>query len=186
MRATEGIQPRDSRPDFERLRERMNAALIRAGERSLGSREDAEDIAAETWIKVWRNFGKITEHPTAFVWRVYRNALIDFVRRRKWAESLDRTVGRDDAGEGRSLHEVMHGDELALDEVLLRREAVAMIVEAANHLPDSEQRVFTAIYLQEASPADLAALMDLCPRRINQLRASAEAKVKGLLAAREP
>ncbi len=49
------------------------------------NREDAEDIAQEVFVKVWKNFKKIdrTKNPKPWIFAIAKNAAIDFLRKKK-------------------------------------------------------------------------------------------------------
>ena len=80
---------------FGHLFDTYSAKLYRFVVVQVRDREDAEEIVSVTFTKVWelvnRREGTI-EQPSAFLYRVARNCLIDFVRRRRLNVSIDELI----------------------------------------------------------------------------------------------
>jgi RNA polymerase sigma-70 factor (ECF subfamily) len=88
------------KPAFEELyREYVNRvyAFLRS---QLGNAQDAEDVTSQVFIKAYEAYGRYEarqETPTAWLFRIARNAALDHHRRAGRKERLERAVAREPA-----------------------------------------------------------------------------------------
>src|SRR5215510_6862380 len=70
---------------FEALVRRHQAALFNFCLRMLGQRDDAADVAQETFVQLYSHLGRLDEREPLAPWlfRVARNRCIDVIRRRR-------------------------------------------------------------------------------------------------------
>ena len=64
----------------------------------LGNREDAEDVTSQVFMKAYEAYGRYEarqEAPTAWIFRIARNAALDHYRRAGRKERLERAVARE-------------------------------------------------------------------------------------------
>lgn len=82
---------------FRRLVDATTATVYRVAFRLVGSRADADDVVQETYVRAWKNLGKLRDRKAVVGWlcRIARNVSTDLLRRRgrKKTRSLDREVG---------------------------------------------------------------------------------------------
>ena len=69
-------------------------------------------------------------------------------------------------------------------QLLERAEAKKLLREAILRLPEREQKVLSLYYQHEASPGEIARIMNLRPSRVSQLKAQALLRLRGALAGR--
>ena len=69
--------------DFALVFPSLHALAYRVGYRLLGSRADAEDVAAEACARAYLAWSRVSRYPEPWVCRVAGNLAIDVVRRRR-------------------------------------------------------------------------------------------------------
>ena len=117
------------------------------------SRERAEELLQETFMKTWQYCaaGERVENLRAFLYRVARNLIIDESRRRK-EESLD------------SLRDAYGFDPPDEHAVTIEHGALAReIFQALDKLPDDEREIITMRYVDEFEPREIAEILKITP-----------------------
>jgi len=130
---------------FGVLMERYESALLRYIRRiSSFSRDDAEDILQEAFIKAYRN---LREYDTgskfsAWMYRIVRNQTIDTARKKK----IRPTVSIEE-------HDLVHFLEAAIDleNESIRKDEFAAISEAVHGLPETYREALILRFLEEKS-----------------------------------
>ncbi|HWQ25559.1 MAG TPA: RNA polymerase sigma factor [Chlorobaculum sp.] len=106
------------------------------------NREDAEDLAQEVFVEVYRSIDKFREESKLSTW-IYRIAVsksLDHLRRQKRKKrfsSLKRIIGVDDPAD--SIPAPDHDNPA---DVLTDKERVAVLQEALDALPDNQKTAF--------------------------------------------
>lgn len=107
--------------------------------RHVGSHEDAEEVAQDVLMKVYRSVGSFRGDAalTSWIYRITFNASISHLRRLRarragWLLSLDLEPGN---GEGYAAHETIADSGELADERLLRSEVRAQLASAVRELP---------------------------------------------------
>ena len=80
--------------EFQQAIEQHRQRVVTLARSSLRSAADAEDIAQEVFVKLWRHWPSVeADKRLAWLMRVTHNAVIDLVRRRKTKNAqLDEAV----------------------------------------------------------------------------------------------
>jgi RNA polymerase sigma-70 factor (ECF subfamily) len=142
------------------------ANLIRFFAARTGSQAAAEDLAQELYLKLAaRPPGEIADNPTAFIYRVATNLMVDRTRGEARAAARD--------GQWRGAHAtVMAGQEVAeeppADEAAASRQRLRQLVEAVAGLPPQMQRAFTLHKLEGLSHADTARSMGISVKSVEK------------------
>jgi RNA polymerase sigma-70 factor (ECF subfamily) len=135
---------------FERLLARYQGKVLRLAMSYLGSRSDAEDLAQEAFVRVWRALPSYDGRASLSTWIyvIARNACLSELQRRKRRP----TSPLDEAAEPRP-HEgrpTTPPSDTRLDcDALLRT------------LPETQRQVVALFYLEERSYEQVAALLDM-------------------------
>ena len=121
----------------------------------VGDPEDAQDVTQETFVKLWRNYGEISDGKVSgWLMRVAHNLCIDLIRRRQaqrknfgWPDpdALDRLP----AGGGRTGPE----DALHLDQ------QQRILLDAMDTLAPETRSVMVMHYFQEMKLQEIAAVL---------------------------
>lgn len=122
------------------------------------TRQDAEDITAETFLKAWHYLreGKNVTSLQALLYTIARNLVIDFYRKRgNPPESLD-AQGED---------EIVIADrtDLTLEEKMMLKGDMEEIEEALRHLKDMFREVIVLHYLNELSLIEVSEVVQKSP-----------------------
>src|SRR5450432_4082101 len=122
---------------FERLIETHQARIVGTVEKMLGDDTDAEDIAQQVFIRVWKSASRYqpTAKFTTWLFKITRNLVFNELRRRKRhpAQSLD-AVNDDDRP--------MQAPDLSVkapDTALLDEEMQGAIQRAIDELPEAQR-----------------------------------------------
>lgn len=114
--------------------------------------EDAEDIVQETYIRVLRHAGKLSEIRDARVWliRIAWNLSLDRKRRRK-------TVNAED--DATLLLQHLPSHEMPADRALSAAQGHARLLRMMDSLPGKERQVLLLSALQELSTVEIAEVL---------------------------
>jgi RNA polymerase sigma-70 factor (ECF subfamily) len=131
-----------------------------------GHREDAEEVAQETLLKVFESFSQLQEPEKVRPWifRVAKNACL--MKRRKSVFAPERELSLEEFlpvsyGEGGHRHiEIADWSRLPDDE-LLRSELRATLDSAIRELPESYRPVVMLRDIEELSTEETAQVLDL-------------------------
>src|SRR6202035_3572810 len=115
---------------FRLLVETHQARVIGTITKMLGSETEAEDLAQQVFIRIWKSAQRYTPKAkfTTWLFRITRNLVFNEMRRRKhFAEPTDELTEPAE----RSAHEP--------DQALLEEELQSAIQEAINNFPESQR-----------------------------------------------
>ena len=154
---------------FARLIDRESPRLLRLARAMLGSLDEAEDVAQETFISVWENARNWRPEARIGTWlhRICTNRAIDRLRRRR------------DFVEAEALDTMPDAAPLA-EAGLLRGDAVRSVRDALERLPLRQRLAVFLFYFQELPQSEAATVLgvsesgfeSLLARGRRQLRAS--------------
>lgn len=143
---------------------------IRFAERMLGSRQDAEDIAQETCLKIWQNpeSWKRQSKFSTWLYRVIVNACIDHKRKVIPFANVEM--------------EALHDHAEMVDEVLIARQKKDHMQQMLQKLPDRQRAALVLSYYEELSNQQAADALDINVLAVQQLLFRARQNLKLLLA----
>lgn len=132
------------RAAFEELMRRHQNALFNFILRSVRSRETAEELLQDAWIRIIQgaaDFQRASKF-TTWAYTVARNLCIDQARKASLRKhpSLDQPVRSD--GEGASLGDSVRDPAPMADRASIGRELQTRLLEAINNLPPEQREVF--------------------------------------------
>ena len=155
------------------LLERYWAPVVRYATTLLESRDAAEDIAQDTFVRLWerREAWKLEGSVRALLFRVARNLSLDELRRRSARERTMRVA--------RVAPSVWSPDD-DLENTELR----ALIVGAVDSLPSRRRQVFVLVRHYGLSYREAAAVLDLSPQTVANHLSLALADLRESLAPR--
>jgi RNA polymerase sigma-70 factor (ECF subfamily) len=154
-------------PDaFDRFVEHFRSKIFHYSWLMCGHREDAEEVAQETLLKVFESFSQLQEPEKVRPWifRVAKNACL--MKRRKSVFAPERELSLEEFlpvsyGEGGHRHiEIADWSRLPDDE-LLRSELRATLDSAIRELPESYRPVVMLRDIEELSTEETAQVLDL-------------------------
>ncbi|MBO9594629.1 MAG: RNA polymerase sigma-70 factor [Niabella sp.] len=131
----------------------------------------AEDITAETFIKLWNSRGRFASEKTiaSFLYVAARNASVDWLRR----------VKRENAGLQQFL--LMQPDFHDEAHSAVQAEVVRLIQQEIDKLPQKIKRVFTMAYFEEKSNEEIALLLGIRNQSVRNYKTKALQQLKHAL-----
>jgi len=138
-----------------------------------GQREDAEEVAQDTLLKVFENWDQLRspEQVKPWVFRIARNYCLMKRRHSVFAPSAE--VSLDDA------HLEAGGE--AADDRVLRHELSAELERALREIPETYRAVVLLRDAEELSTAETAALLDISEDNVKQRLHRGRAMLRKLL-----
>ena len=143
--------------------------------RSGASEAEAENLAQETMLRVWRkaeSYIQSTSGFEAWLFTIARNQRIDALRR----EHRGVLEGASDID-----NEFLLDDEPLADEALASRQSAELIRSAVAGLPDHQQRVIELSFYQERAHAEIADALGIPLGTVKSRLRLAMAKLRNLL-----
>jgi RNA polymerase sigma-70 factor (family 1) len=136
-------------------------------ERLTGSAPDAQDIVAETFIKLLerRTQFKSLDNIRAFLYRAARNAAINFNRASTRHEKAHEQIGY--------LARTAEGREQWLDNEQIRAEVLGAIYAEIEELPGKCREIFKLIFLQGLDNEEIAGRMGIAVQTVRTQKARA-------------
>jgi len=136
---------------FLKAYDRYADAIFRYCYFRIGNKEDAEELMQEVFVKSWKFLadGGTIDTMQAFLYRVARNSLVDFVRNRKDVASLD--MLQEGGFEPGQDHRKRLNNKLDSESAL----------SALARLPIKDREILTMRYLDGLQPKEMAIIMGL-------------------------
>jgi RNA polymerase sigma-70 factor (ECF subfamily) len=169
---------RGDEPAFQELIERNHSRVIGLAYRFVGSRAEAEDLAQEVFLRIYR--ARRTYRPTAkfstWMFRIAANVSLNALR--------DRARRRDDvsieqlSGEDRGPFTVPDPEAPAPDHRVGRAELEQKVREAISELPEKEQIAVVLNKYEGLSYADIARTLGCSTMAVKSLLARARENLK--------
>ncbi len=154
---------------FAKAVEAHYALVYRIAWRMLGGPGEAEDVAQEAFLRLWRNAGNLRAARSLRPWlaRVASNLAIDRLRRRR----------PDTTAELPDVADPSDGPERQVE-----RQAASRIVDAAiASLPERQRTAIVLTYYEELPNADVAEALGVSIEAVESLLARARRKLKECL-----
>lgn len=139
----------------------------------LHSRDDAEDLTQDIFIKVWNSLKSFDERSTFSTWlyRIAVNSAINQVRKNKL---------RSFVGLSKAVNDFSNPSENA-DHRLMRTEVKQEIKEAIGRLKINQRKAFILFYYQELSIKEVASVMKISPKAAESLLFRARKNLQKML-----
>ncbi len=112
------------------------------------TKEDAEDIASEVFIKVFEKLGTFDESKASistWIYQITRNTVVDYYRRYRVNEELPEELEEDSE----------------VDENILSQETLSELAEALKALPEEQRDIIVLRYYHGNTLQKVAEIMDL-------------------------
>ena len=151
------------------LVDRELPAIVAFAYRMLGSRADAEDVAQECFLRLWRTARRWRPEAKVRTWlhRVGHNLCIDRIRTRKPSDPIDgMEIATDRPGPREQLH---------------RKQVAGLIDRAIANLPERQRMAVALVHYQEFSNIEAADIMGVSVDALESLLARGRRALKGAL-----
>ncbi len=142
---------------FESLVSRHQQSALRAARRFLGDEHEAEDMAQEAFLQVYRHAGQFRSDASFKTWffRILSNLCLNTIKKKR-PEYFDEPPV-----------EITAGDDPARD--LELREQRAALLQAVLNLPSNQRMAFILCCFEELSYAEAARSLDLSVKAVESL-----------------
>ena len=142
---------------------------VRFAERMLGNRQDAEDIAQETCLKIWKDptSWKQQSRFSTWLYRVMFNACIDHKRKDIPFANVELEELQDHAQ--------------VVDELLIERQKAAYMQQLLQQLPDRQRAALVLCYYEDINNQQAADALGINIGALQQLLFRARQNLKILL-----
>ncbi len=157
-----------------RLMQRHLAAVHGLASRLINDRSEAEDIAQEAFLRVWKHAGKWQDKGAKFsTWlhRVVVNLCIDRMRK-QIAVPTDTSTEQVD-------------DNLLVDHELIRDEAARTVRTAIDALPERQKTALILFHYQGLSQVETAQVLEISVEAVESLLSRARRGLKAALTSRK-
>ena len=166
--------------DFEDIILNYEKMIYAIAWRIMGNCEDAQDVAQEVAIKIYRNMSKCCGEEFLGIWisRITRNTCIDALRRRKdniW--SLDEVLETDDGQMQAQLPDPSLGPEA----LLLKQEVAVQIESALDELSAPHRAVLVLRDIQGHSYTEVMEITGLRLGTVKSMLFRGRTKLKKIL-----
>lgn len=155
------------------LTARLLPRVLNHAARVLGNRTDAEDVAQEAMLRLWRAAGDWQAggaKVSTWLYRVTANLAIDRLRR------TGRAVGLDDTDEPAD------EDALAADDRLIRADRMAALDAALARLPERQRQAVVLRHIEGVSNSEIAEVLEISVEAVESLTARGKRALAAALA----
>lgn len=170
---------------FETLVKQTEAGVYRYLFSLVGNREDALDLAQETYLKLWRTLRSFRGDcsPTTWLLRIAKNCAIDHQRREAKGTPLPLVI-TDKDGTEQALDVVDPAPDANPAEAFAREERQAAVRKAILALGEDQQTVLVLREFEGLSYEEIAAHLDLEVGTVKSRLSRARQAIKEFLTAR--
>ena len=154
---------------FEQTAARLRPLFLRIGCDFFGSTDDAEDVAQETLVQLWRYCEQLDEgrNVEALAVRVAKNCCVNLKRRQHLT-----LVRQTD-----SLSDTRPSSHLSPQEEVERKEGIHALDEAISHLQVRERQLFEMRQVEGLSTEEIARQTGIAKASVQSMIAMARRKV---------
>jgi len=149
---------------FNEVYDKLYRKLFLFAKSLIADSEEARDIVAESFIKLWaqqKQFSNMA-HLQVYFYTVIKNACIDYLRKDKVKTKIESELIRAGVVQENVI-------ELKFQEA----ELVNLLYERINQLPDRMQQVFKLTYLDGYSRSEIAQMLNLSENTVRNTNAAA-------------
>jgi len=145
---------------YRELVDRYLTAITRFALRTLGDRAEAEEVAQETFLRLWTSAADFEPHaqPKTWLYRIARNQCIDRIRKRR-AHGEEVELQEREAGEDRP------------SSLLLRKQIAAQVGDALATLPERQREAITLVHYEGLSGAEACEVLSVSADALESLLA---------------
>lgn len=170
-----GLMARLVRGDRDAMRQlvtRYAGAVTATARRILTDAHEAEDVAQETFVKLWQKSamgGDVVPEPRAWLRRVAANDAIDRLRRSARLDVSDEPPD-------------VESEAAAQDAVMIAGDARARVTAALGELPERQRLALVLFHFEDMRQSEVAEVLGVSDEAVESLLARGRRRLKSLLA----
>ncbi len=148
----------DKKRYFENIYKKEADNIFRFILLRVSNREEAVDIAEEAFYKFWQMVigGEKIEHPKALLFKISRNKIIDWYRKKK-AESLEEVMS-DENEDNKNMPEIT--DSVAHEKIIFSAETL-WVMKNLNKLPSEYGEIIRMRFVHDLSLDEMANILSV-------------------------
>ena len=157
------------------LMHRLTPRVFRQAFRMLGDKAEAEDVAQEAMLKLWKiapEWRQDEAKVTTWLYRIVANLCTDRLRKRRGNKSIDEVAEPED------------GAASVADQMQQKTRSDALS-DALNQLPDRQKQAVVLRHLDELSNPEIAKIMDVGVGAVENLISRGKRALASVLAKRK-
>ncbi|MBR4748282.1 MAG: RNA polymerase sigma factor [Abditibacteriota bacterium] len=151
---------------FEELFRRYRQKAFNVAYRALGSREAAEDVVIETFVRLYGGDLRIRQDFSSYFYRMVVNNSLSYMRRQRSHAPLTDDISPDRQHSSDPMH------------MALKNEAEEEARRALDALPDSQKMAFILIKYEGLSYREASSIMKVSEKAVDSLMSRARAGLK--------
>lgn len=151
---------RGDRDAFAELIEMYKDKIFQVAFRMVGNRQEAEDIAQETFLRVYANLNSYDSSYkfSTWIYRIATNLCIDRGRKKKADFSLDEET---DGTNGLDWHSRLSSNEKSPEEKLVTKELQETVQDALSELAPKYRSIMILRYIEDLSLQEISEVLKL-------------------------
>ena len=177
------VRDGDDRSAFEELVERFQHRLVGIMHHLVGNREEAEDLAQEVFLRVYRTRQKYSPSAKFSTWlfTIANNLALNSLRDKKRKPTIPLAI-RDSGPLGPRPQEQLAVDSAAPPGHTLQQSEMAEIIRRAlDDLNDRQKMAVVLNKFEDMGYAEIAEVMDLTPKAVKSLLSRARMRLREVL-----
>ncbi len=165
---------------FRQLVERHQNAVVGTVTKMLGNHSDAEDIAQQVFLRIWRNARRYQPDAkfTTWLYTITRNLVFNETRRRGRKKEVSA-----DEREETARHVIEDSPEYRPDQELLQNELRAAVDQAIAALPETQRMAVVLRRYEQLPYEEIAVILKLSVPAVKSLLFRARTTLREALAA---
>jgi RNA polymerase sigma-70 factor (family 1) len=154
-----------SKEAFEAVYKTHYASLFFFVRRFIPDRQEAEDITADTFIKLWKIRFNFDTHQNikAFLYITARNACLDCLRARQRSTGMQQEL----------MYLLLQGNDVTFIQDEVKADVLKQIRDEIEHLPPKCQQIFKMAFLSRIKNADIAQQLGLTVQTVKNQKVRA-------------
>lgn len=150
---------------FDHIYKQLHLPIFKFAERFLPSADDAKDITADTFVKLWNNRDQFRslDHVRAFLHSTAKNSCIDFLRHEKIKDEKHAQL----------IRQVQENSERQFQLEELRTELMQLVYAEVEKMPAKMKEIFLLSYKQGLKPAEIAERLHISVQTVSNQKLNA-------------
>lgn len=171
------LPPMGNEDDFNTMYSFYKPKLFTIAHSYIGNKEDAEEVVHDILIKLWEKREKltVTSNFTGYVYRMTRNACLDYLRSKKNRLSKESTSDQQEHW----LNYSALSDDASSQ--IISQELQSVVERAIKHLPEKCKKVFVKSRMEGMAHKEISEQMEISPKTVENHISRALRELKQVL-----